>query len=220
MDIKIFNIRFQYLMILIVYLHQNSKTMEVENQKFLSIVTKGKELFWKYGIRRVSIEEICREAGVSKMTYYKFFRNKNSLAIYLIESRMKDQWKEYRAFWDSDIPMEQKVEKSIRLKLDGMASISNELVQDLYKTGDEEILSFIRRIMSDSLEMVKQDFKDAQKKGEIREDLNIEFILYFMNHLPVMITDEKLTGMYPDTTSMVNEIMQFFFYGIMPKGNR
>jgi AcrR family transcriptional regulator len=50
------------------------------NKKFQSTVNKAKELFWKYGIKKVSIEEICAEAPVSKMTFYKFFKNKNDLA--------------------------------------------------------------------------------------------------------------------------------------------
>ena len=49
----------------------------ISSKKYQDIKKKGKELFWKYGTKRVTVEEICREAGVSKMTYYKFFKNKN-----------------------------------------------------------------------------------------------------------------------------------------------
>jgi AcrR family transcriptional regulator len=40
----------------------------------------GRKLFWKYGFRRVSVDEICREAGVSKMTFYRAFEDKQDLA--------------------------------------------------------------------------------------------------------------------------------------------
>jgi len=65
--------------------------------------------------------------------------------------------------------------------------------------------------------MVRKDFEEAQQKGWIRDDLNINFLFYLLNHLTDMITDEELTSLYPDTTSMFKEIMEFFFYGIMPK---
>ncbi|PID93656.1 MAG: hypothetical protein CSA95_07025 [Bacteroidetes bacterium] len=44
-----------------VIFDQRHKKMEAfkENKKFQSTVKKAKELFWKHGIRRVSIEEIC-----------------------------------------------------------------------------------------------------------------------------------------------------------------
>ena len=57
----------------------------MNNPKRIQIVKTAKELFWKFGIKRVTIEEICREANVSKMTFYKFFSNKNELLHTVIE---------------------------------------------------------------------------------------------------------------------------------------
>ncbi len=51
------------------------------NEKYKDILETGQELFWKFGFRRVTIEEICKEAGISKMTFYKYFSNKMDLAI-------------------------------------------------------------------------------------------------------------------------------------------
>ena len=48
----------------------------MSNPKREQILKTGKELFWKFGFKRVTIEEICKEAGISKMTYYKYFTNK------------------------------------------------------------------------------------------------------------------------------------------------
>ena len=51
-----------------------------------AILKNGKDLFWKYGIRKVTVEDICKEAGVSKMTFYRSFENKYEVAkIILIE---------------------------------------------------------------------------------------------------------------------------------------
>ncbi|RKY44359.1 MAG: TetR/AcrR family transcriptional regulator, partial [Candidatus Neomarinimicrobiota bacterium] len=40
-------------------------------KKIDKIVETGKKLFYRYGIKKVSVEEICKEAGVSKATFYK-----------------------------------------------------------------------------------------------------------------------------------------------------
>ena len=50
------------------------------NKKYMAIIQTSRELFWKYGFRRVTIDEICREAKTSKMTFYRFFPNKLELA--------------------------------------------------------------------------------------------------------------------------------------------
>ena len=55
------------------------------NPKQKQILETSKELFWKFGFKRVTIEEICKEAGVSKMTFYKYYPNK----IELVKGLMK-----------------------------------------------------------------------------------------------------------------------------------
>ncbi|MBK7213665.1 MAG: TetR/AcrR family transcriptional regulator [Bacteroidales bacterium] len=193
--------------------------MRTENPKQISIVNKGKELFWKYGIRRVSIEEICREAGVSKMTFYKYFKNKNSLVIYIFENLSKDQIKVYREFWESDIPMEEKVQRTIRMKLDSTDHVSMDLVLDIYKSGDQELQDYFNQRTQEMLDIVRYDYREAQDKGLLRQDFSIDFIMYLMNHLGEMISDEKLTSLYSDSSSLLRDLLEFFYYGIMPKSN-
>ena len=60
--------------------------MDAKTKKQDQIIQAGRHLFWKYGMKRVSIEEICREAGVSKMTFYKYFANKTALALYILKT--------------------------------------------------------------------------------------------------------------------------------------
>lgn len=193
--------------------------MRTENPKQISIVNKGKELFWKYGIRRVSIEEICREARVSKMTFYKYFKNKNSLVIYIFENLSKDQIKVYREFWESDIPMEEKVQRTIRMKLDSTDHVSMDLVLDIYKSGDQELQDYFNQRTQEMLDIVRYDYREAQDKGLLRQDFSIDFIMYLMNHLGEMISDQKLTSLYSDSSSLLRDLLEFFYYGIMPKSN-
>jgi len=35
-----------------------------------------------------------------------------------------------------------------------------------------------------------------------------------------MFTDEKLVRIYPNPEQMISDVLSFFFYGIMPHGNR
>ena len=44
-----------------------------------NIVEKAKELFCKYGIKSVSMDDICKELGISKKTLYHYFDQKDDL---------------------------------------------------------------------------------------------------------------------------------------------
>jgi hypothetical protein len=63
----------------------------MKSKKYEDILDAAREKFWKYGFRRVSIEEICVQAKSSKMTFTVFFLIKqNSLKQFLIRNLKKE----------------------------------------------------------------------------------------------------------------------------------
>ncbi|HYW95493.1 MAG TPA: TetR/AcrR family transcriptional regulator, partial [Bacteroidales bacterium] len=109
--------------------------MKNVSQKYLDIMSYGKALFWKYGMKRVTVEEICEEANVSKMTFYKYFGNKDKLALEIIRSLLENTLKEFLVVMESDIPFKKKVEATVKMKMEQTGTISKEFLSDLY-TGD------------------------------------------------------------------------------------
>lgn len=53
--------------------------MDTKTAKYNALLETAKALFFRHGIRRVTIEEICAESKVSKVTFYKYFKDKNDL---------------------------------------------------------------------------------------------------------------------------------------------
>lgn len=58
-----------------------------QDQKKNIIKTAG-ELFFRLGIRSVSIDDICRELGMSKKTFYVYFSSKDELIEQLLETNI------------------------------------------------------------------------------------------------------------------------------------
>ena len=193
--------------------------MEKQSGKFEAIAAAAKSLFWKHGIRRVSIEEICHDAGVSKMTCYKYFSNKTAIAKYLIEDMFESGIKAYKEIYHSDISYEEKVKKMLDLKMSNSHEMSQELLDDIYKNQDEELSETIETIKKRMIGIYLDDIREAQKIGEIRNDVKPEFMLYFLNNLTEMLTDQRLVSIYSNPQQMISEVMTFFFYGIMPRKN-
>ncbi len=193
--------------------------MNKRSEKFDDIISAARKLFWKHGIRRVTIEEICQDAGVSKMTCYKYFSNKTAIAKYLIEDLFESGIKAYKELYDSDISYEEKVKKMVGLKMSNAHEMSQELLDDIYKYQDEELYETVESIKKRMIGIYLEDIREAQKIGEIRNDVKPEFMLYFLNNLTEMVTDQRLVGIYSNPEQMIVEVMNFFFYGIMPRKN-
>ncbi|MBN1406660.1 MAG: TetR/AcrR family transcriptional regulator [Calditrichaceae bacterium] len=191
------------------------KIINKQNQ----ITATAQSLFWKYGMRRVSIEEICREAKVSKMTFYKFFKNKVDLVKYILDKITNESTETYQAIMNQDIPFYKKVIQTIDMKLKSVDQISPEFYADLHQKAVPEISEHFHNISHKVLEMIVNDYKKAQEEGEIRSDLKLEFIIYQLNKIFEMAGDPKLIAMYKTPKDVIMELTRFFFYGILPREN-
>ncbi|MFO7827481.1 MAG: helix-turn-helix domain-containing protein, partial [Bacteroidales bacterium] len=87
-------------------------------KKVDQILKVAKELFWKHGINRVTVEEICKKSKVSKMTFYKYFDNKTDIVKHIYKNTATDAMNKYRAIMNSDLAFKEKVKKSLDLKME------------------------------------------------------------------------------------------------------
>ena len=191
--------------------------MESQNPKLLKLIQTAKSLFMKYGIRRVTVEEICRESDVSKMTFYKYFKNKTDLAKHLIILVTDEAKQKYCDIMAQEIPYEKKVEQLIKMKLDNAEAFSSEFVKDYLHNPDPEIAALYQRIAQETMEMSLRDFVKAQQNGDIRADVKPAFILYFINHMLEIFEDPRLSQMYETQKELTAELMNLFFYGVLSR---
>ena len=187
----------------------------MSNLKRDLILETGKVLFWKFGYKRVTIEEVCKEAGVSKMTYYKYFANKIELVKTIMDNILRVSLDKYKNIMASDLPYPEKVVALIHLKKDQIENMSSEFFKDYLQSGDPELISYLEQLSGESMQMFVDDFRKAQENGDIRQDLKIEFIMYVMNHLVEMAQEDALLNIYDEPQDLVMEITNFLFYGIL-----
>ena len=193
--------------------------MNTDSPKYSDIVITARKLFWKYGISRVSIEEICREAKVSKMTFYRFFPNKTELGKTIIDNIMDESIEKYRNLMKQDIPFEEKIRKQLLLKFEGLNEISAEFIKDIFSNQKLGIHTHWQNRTDEFVEEVKNDYAKAQKEGFIRKDLNLDFMFYFSTKSTDLLTDPKFLEIYDSMQDLVMEYANLVFYGIFPRKN-
>ncbi len=188
----------------------------VQSDKARQILHTAFELFLKHGIRRVSIEEICREANVSKVTFYKYFDNKIHLVKFLLEQFFAEEMQKYRLIMAQPRPFSEKVRDLIKLKDEETRLMSREFFVDLWKNAEPELRETMKLMQQQSQQEALQDLKAVQEKGEIRRNIKPEFILYLLDKINQMAQDEALQNLYGSLNELTMELTNFFFYGIMP----
>jgi AcrR family transcriptional regulator len=70
----------------------------------------ARDLFWKHGFKKVSIDEICKKAGVSRKTFYTYFDNKSALVIQIMKIITDTIFADSQAVIEKDTTFAEKIE--------------------------------------------------------------------------------------------------------------
>ena len=186
------------------------------NPKQEQIFSKGKELFWKYGFKRVTIEEICREAKVSKMTFYKYFSNKSKLAMVILDRVFDESILKIRKLGETHEDAGRTLEKIMRLKFEGSKGIGEEFVKDLYAYPEAELKVYMETKTQEVFTEVIHLYERGKKDGWVRKDLNIPFMIQFTKSSMDLVTKHDFMPHFNNYQDMILEITRLFIYGIAP----
>ena len=184
------------------------------SKKMNRIIETATELFTKHGIGRITIEEICRTAGASKMTFYKYFDNKIDLLHHIWERWFDEGYRTLDEIDEMDIPFAEKMRKLIEWKMDLVSKMSPEFIEEILNTSPE-LAAFIGEMRVKNLSRFMVFLERAQQRGDMRK-MRPEFFMAIMNKLVDVISDEKLSTAYPDRLELIREVHNFLFFGILP----
>lgn len=191
-----------------------SKTKEIKAISSDLIFKAAKTMIWKYGIKKVSVEEISAEAGVSKMTFYRMYKNKDAVAAEVLNAFFEEEILKYRKIMDSNQDFPGKIKQLIALKYENISDASAELIAEIIQHNNTFLQNLIEEQQQKFLKIFINDLKQAQKAGWIRKDLKPDFIIYILNSLNQKLIDESFLAMYKNTNDAIMELTNFFFYGI------
>jgi AcrR family transcriptional regulator len=177
----------------------------------------ARELFWKHGLKRVSVEEICEKAGVSKMTFYRHFNNKTELAKAVYTKVVEDSRRQFKAIiTNKSTTTAEKLELMIKMKLDGTHEISREFLNDFYSSPEPEMTEFVAGISYRVWNEMIKDFAKAQEEGWFRKDFKPEAFFIMSQKLSELVSDDNFQQLFSTPQEMIMEMTRIFTYGISP----
>lgn len=191
------------------------------SKRYSAIMLTARELFWKYGFKRVSVEEICEKSGVSKMTFYRFFPNKLELAKAVFDEVINSGLVAFRNIIEtSKFTTPQKIQMLLSLKMNGTYDISQEFLQDFYNNPELGLKDHIeKRTKSVWLEVI-EDFKKAQKKKIFRKDFKPELLFYISQKFQELVNDKSMLALYDNPQALIMDVANLMIYGIAPREDK
>jgi len=190
------------------------------SKKYQKILATARDLFWKHGFKRITIEELCETADVSKMTFYKFFPNKIELAKAVFDHEVQEGLKTFKNIVMENIPAPEKIRRIVEMKAKGTNNISKEFLQDFYSDRKLGLKDYIEKRTREAWAEILKDFRRAQEMGWFRNNMKPELLYYISQKMGELVTDENLLKLYNSPQELVLELTNLMAYGISPGDQR
>jgi len=150
------------------------------------------QLFMKYGLRSVSMDDIAREAGISKKTLYQHIKDKKSLVTNVMENFLEeDEACVLKIVEQADDAITQMF-KINQAGLDIMKNIKPTLIYDLQKYYRETWDLVNRHHMEFFLKIIQTNLQVGITNGTYREDLDVNIISRLFVKTMLILVDEAL----------------------------
>ena len=115
------------------------------------------------------------------------------------------------------MPFQKKVEKIIEFKIEMSENLSYEIMHDIYSGAFPKLKEMMIKRSQENIEMLMNDFRKAQERGEITRNLDLKFVLYFLNKSIEIVNDEELNKIYRTPQELIGAFVKFFFFGIVAR---
>jgi TetR/AcrR family transcriptional regulator, cholesterol catabolism regulator len=140
------------------------------------ILEKAAELFMRFGIRSITMDEIAAQLGISKKTIYQFFTDKDAMVEAVMDEEMMRNEEEYRNF-------SQEAENAVHENfiamdsmLERMKTMNPQVIHDLEKHHPAALKRLKYHKNQFMYNIIKENLERGIREEIFRPDLNIDLI--------------------------------------------
>lgn len=183
------------------------------------IVNSARTLFLKYGIKKVSMDEIAKNAEVTKKTVYSYFESKADLINFFIKEELNNMKKIVEEYKNNSNDFLENVHQGlykmltykkesffINLLIKEQDSFNVKMLKDSLKSVDGEIKNFIKQILL-----------QAKEDGNIEvKNIDITTFLIYKMYIALMFEwDEEFKKLNDE--EIADNILHILKNGIITK---
>jgi len=140
------------------------------------IVKSAFNLFWRYGIKSVTMDDIAKELGISKRTIYQHYPDKEAILSMAIKEQLSTQKCEMEKLDEnSENPIEQMIQATDQMRT-AIAHMNPTLIYDLKKYYPESWALFQDYKNEFVIKSIRENMEHGILLGLYRSDIDIEVL--------------------------------------------
>ncbi|HRI79518.1 MAG TPA: TetR/AcrR family transcriptional regulator [Cyclobacteriaceae bacterium] len=179
------------------------------------------ELFMRYGIRSVSMDDVASHLSVSKKTLYQYFADKDEIVTTVAAYKMEDDQKKYDGFRQSSKnAIEELARISGCIKVD-FQKMNPSLLFDLKKYHPKAWGVWLSHKQKFIRESVMRNLMQGIEEGYFRPEINADILATVRLELIQLTFDENIfpSGQY-NLAEVNSQIFEHFVFGVLTDKGR
>lgn len=185
-------------------------------------ILKGAEnLFMKYGVRSISMDDIARHLSVSKKTLYQHFADKEDIVTITCQSHIEGVSKEFEEIKNSSKNAIDELAKISLCLKQNSEEMNPSLLFDLQKYHPKAWGVWLNHKNKFIRESVVRNLKQGIEEGYFRPEINMEVIATMRLELVQLAFDDQI---FPPSQFKLSEvqvqIFDHFVYGLVTEKGR
>lgn len=194
-----------------------------KSKKREEILLTAEKLFLGKGIRSITVEEITREAKVSKATFYKYFADKQDIIKHVLEQVFEKNFKKLATIVESGKQDKLTYESFMNVfDLDEYDELfQSEFIKELQEEYPEMVTLYTQWVKEIRLPKFQELMRMAKVDGLIRMDIDTDFLIQYtlaMRH--AMINSLAHSPYYTEKDDLKEFLRQFYdlyLHGVVNK---
>lgn len=180
------------------------------------IIKEAYNLFWRYGIKSVTMDDIAKELGISKRTIYQHFPDKEAIVILVMKQELESQKCQMDKMDEDKLtPIEQMIQAADYMRT-SLAPMNPSLFHDMKKYHPKAWDLFHQYKHEFIIKSIKSNLTEGIEVGFYRKNINVDILSLLRIEQVEMALDPMI---FPaDRFSMMNVQMEFvhhFIRGIL-----
>lgn len=181
------------------------------------IVEAARMLFTKYGYKKVSMDEIAKDAGVTKKTVYAYFKDKEELFQYFILEEVENMKKIVKRIEDKGLPFFEMIHQTIYeiLKHKKEENFLVTVTKEADTVKNPKVVNAVEILDTEVKKYIKEKLIYAMENGYMKK-MDIEIATYIIYKVYISLLFEWDNEKRPLNEKEISDnIIEFLKNGIL-----
>lgn len=185
------------------------------NEKLEQILRQSASVFMRYGIKSVTMDDVCRELGISKKTLYQFVEDKADLINKVLDFDIKEEEHAISSIVASKLTALEELNRIQSMVTQKVRNMHSSIIYDLRKYYPEAWNRVMQHRNDFVVGCIEQNIRKGQKEGVFRTDIHPAVIArIYSSRIEVVIDSSLFADLNLSTAEIYVEAVHYHIRGI------